>query len=288
MNAGEDGISILAEALTNNTNLRSLYFGIGSSSNTVAAKRTFLKLVCDTSSINSIYMSNHTLGTIDCGQVRVNQEEYFHLNRQRERLEPENCGLIPMIKILINYPDLAEMEPFYQWKLKFLPIIVAWFQKACATRGYFEESVKKFRRREVSAVYKFIRGVPQAVADGYWSQQLKQVRFEEAQIRRKREAIAGKTWTWEKFFSIELFHSRIIDLQLNYAHGKSDSNLPSSSNPTTLFTSEKAAIEIGSLMIPVAAVVSSSSSVFLPPKNCFAVASNAPTTHCNGVTTKQG
>jgi len=94
-----------------------------------------------------------------------------------------------MCKILIHHPDLADMKPFYQWKLKVLPLMVKWFQKAGACQNYFEESVDVFQRRELSAMYRFIRGVPMLVADGFWSQQLKQVRvkkrnFEEVEKKQ--------------------------------------------------------------------------------------------------------
>ena len=178
----DDGISILAHELTNNTKLQSLDFEIRASSNVSPIS----KLLCDTSSINNIYLSNHTLQTI-CRHDEF--WRYLDLNRRRQNLEPEYRRVIPMIKILINYPDLAEMEPFYQWKLKFLPMIVAWFQKAFETRVYFGESFSKFRRREVSAVYKFIRGVPQLVVAGYWSQRLKQVRLKKRKLEEEEEQL---------------------------------------------------------------------------------------------------
>ena len=102
-----------------------------------------------------------------------------------------------MCKILINYPDLGDMEPFYRWKLKFLPLIADWFQRACYYRNYLEESFEVFQCRELSGVYKFIRGVPLLVSDGYWSQQLEQVhvkkrRFEEAEKQLLLELLAKK------------------------------------------------------------------------------------------------
>eukprot|EP00984_Skeletonema_dohrnii_P023206 scaffold12278_cov104-Skeletonema_dohrnii-CCMP3373.AAC.6 len=87
-----------------------------------------------------------------------------------------------MCKILIHHPDLADMKPFYKWKLKVLPVIADWFRSARGCKGFFEESIETFQRRELSAMYKFIRGVPLLVADGYWSQQLKQVRVKKRQF----------------------------------------------------------------------------------------------------------
>ena len=189
MEVCDDWMSILAEALTNNTKLQSLLLDILGLENCVAMKNTFSKLVCDTSSINSIYLSNHTLQSISWHDEFIDGAKYYQLNRWRQKLEPEYHGLCPMIKILINYPDLAEMEPFYQWKLKFLPMIAGWFQKAGDARAYFGESFKKFRRREVSAVYKFIRGVPQLVVNGYWSQRLKQARLKKRRLEEEEKQL---------------------------------------------------------------------------------------------------
>ena len=192
MQIDDDGISILAHTLTNNTKLQSLALDVRASNNAVAVKNTFKKVLCDTSSINNIYLSNHTLRSIGWrNPFREGDDctKYFDLNRRGQILEPEDRGLVPMIKILINYPDLGEMEPFYQWKLQVLPMIVAWFWKASATRRYLDESMKKFQRREVSAVYRFIRGVPQLVADGYWSQQLKQVRLKKRKLEEREKQL---------------------------------------------------------------------------------------------------
>jgi len=187
----EEVAVILANALTNNTSLMNLGLGYDISE---ARGVTFSKLLCDTSSINNIYSSNHTLeviGDLEYDRETTNDEvlKYLVLNRNTRCLNPIDRGLVPMCKILIHHPDLADMKPFYQWKLKVLPLMVKWFQKASACQDYFEESVDVFQRRELSAMYRFIRGVPMLVADGYWSQQLKQVRvkkrnFEEVEKKQ--------------------------------------------------------------------------------------------------------
>jgi hypothetical protein len=81
------------------------------------------------------------------------------------------------------------MQPFFHWKLKFLPLIVNWFERAIPCRIYFEESYEAFQRRELSAVYKFIRGVPLLVVDGYWSQQLKQIRVKKRKLEEDEKQV---------------------------------------------------------------------------------------------------
>jgi len=173
----EEVAVILSNALTNNTSLMNLGIGYNISE---ARGVTFSKLLCDTSSINNIYSSNHTLeviGDLEYDLETTNDEvlKYLVLNRNTRFLNPIDRGLVPMCKILIHHPDLADMKPFYQWKLNVLPLMVKWFQKASACQDYFEESIETFQRRQLSAMYRFIRGVPLLVADGFWSQQLKQV-----------------------------------------------------------------------------------------------------------------
>jgi hypothetical protein len=193
---GDDEAVVLADALTSNTSLVDLRLSMRM---TNAVQETFSRLLCDISSINNIYSSNHILEMI--GDIPYDEyepapddvvEKYLMLNRLKAYLEPSDRDLIPMCKILINHPDLAEMEPFFHWKLKFLPMIVDWFKKATPCRSHFEESYEAFQRRELSAVYKFIRGVPLLVVDGYWSQQLKQVRVMKRRIEEEAKQILAK------------------------------------------------------------------------------------------------
>ncbi|KAK1735746.1 leucine-rich repeat protein [Skeletonema marinoi] len=187
---------ILANALANNTSLMYLGLYLGYHIHK-EGEDTFSRLLCDTSSISNIYSSNHTLESI--GDLRDRRDpthddirRYLILNRNTSRLNPIYRRLVPMCKILIHHPDLADMKPFYKWKLKVLPMIADWFQKAKACQNYFEESAKTFQRRELSAMYRFIRGVPLLVADGYWSQQLKQVRVKKRQFEEEEKEIREK------------------------------------------------------------------------------------------------
>jgi hypothetical protein len=74
-----------------------------------------------------------------------------------------------ILKIL-RYHREYDVEPFFQWKLKFLPLVVAWFERAwplLIARGHrIEESMNLM----LTSVYKFVRGMPMLVIDGYQSQ----------------------------------------------------------------------------------------------------------------------
>ena len=72
-------------------------------------------------------------------------------------------------KVIENHPDI-NMEPLFQWKLKFLPLIVNWFQEARIHQDV--ESAEVFQCRELSAVYKFVRGLPLLTVDCYRNQKV--------------------------------------------------------------------------------------------------------------------
>jgi hypothetical protein len=66
------------------------------------------------------------------------------------------------------------MEPFFQCKLKLLPVVVDWFQSA-RSRMLANDLGESFQRqslqnRELSALYKFVRGMPAFAVTSYWQQ----------------------------------------------------------------------------------------------------------------------
>ncbi|KAL7496549.1 hypothetical protein ACHAWT_005014 [Skeletonema menzelii] len=55
-------------------------------------------------------------------------------------------------------------------KLKVLPFVLTWFERAQSCRVYLEESITSFERRELSALYQFIHGLPLLVTNGFYKQ----------------------------------------------------------------------------------------------------------------------
>jgi len=91
------------------------------------------------------------------------------------RLNKEHPQHAAKCKILMNHPYL-DMMPFFQWKLKFLPLALDWFERArpCMTlsiynnypwvsRRILEESDEAFQSRKLTAMYQFVRGMPMEV-----------------------------------------------------------------------------------------------------------------------------
>ena len=131
----------------------------------------FSTLLCDTSSVNNTYLSNHTLEVIGhrhifggMDRIHLSVQTYLLLNRQNEYD-------VPTCKILMSHSNL-DMTPCLQWKLKLLPFVLAWFERAQSCRTYLEveESIAVFERRELSALYQFIRGLPLLAASGFYKQ----------------------------------------------------------------------------------------------------------------------
>ena len=123
--------------------LTSLYFAYNSGHYCVGWA-AFSRLLCDPSSINNTYLSNHTLenlgGYYNQSGIPRNILEYLEWNRDQNH---------PAIrKILQNHSDF-DMEPFFQWKLKFLSLVVTWFAKA---RLICQGNMEEFQGRELSRV----------------------------------------------------------------------------------------------------------------------------------------
>ena len=152
---GDNGALAFANALTNNSTLKKLDMtecGI-----TEEGWTPFSKLLCDTSSVNNTYLSNHTLQCLGDERgifnfIPTNIISNLVLNR-RNRTKQQ----IAMIKILQNHSHF-DMEPFFEWEFKVLPITVSWFAKASAcTTFLYDEKINKMK---LSAVYDFIKEFP--------------------------------------------------------------------------------------------------------------------------------
>jgi hypothetical protein len=63
------------------------------------------------------------------------------------------------------------MEPLLQWKLKCLPVIVNWFERAIHFLDQ-DEIEQSLESRKLSSVYKFVCGMPMLVIDSYQSKKM--------------------------------------------------------------------------------------------------------------------
>eukprot|EP00984_Skeletonema_dohrnii_P034230 scaffold33508_cov96-Skeletonema_dohrnii-CCMP3373.AAC.6 len=171
---GDEGAMVLADGLRGNQSLKNLYFIPDESGITDVGWAAFSKLLCDPSSINSTYHSNHNIERIG-ENTPLNISQYLELNRN-----PHPA----MNKILKSHPDL-DMEPLFQWKLKLLPVVVDWFESARSRvlANDLGESIQRdsLPSRELSALYKFVRGMPAFAVTSYCQQLVMS-----AQAKRRR------------------------------------------------------------------------------------------------------
>eukprot|EP00984_Skeletonema_dohrnii_P011987 scaffold4822_cov93-Skeletonema_dohrnii-CCMP3373.AAC.5 len=186
---GDEGAVALADALMGNKSLTSLYFNSVDSGITDVGWAAFSRLLCDTSNANNIYLSNHSIlkiGEYQMVNTPLDIREYLELNGRPH----------PAIhKILKSHPDL-DMEPFFfQWKLKLLPVVINWFRSARScmspSTGLRRKSTQRhiLQNRELSALYKFVRGMPALTVVAYWQQLLANVQTRRLWLDEERRKL---------------------------------------------------------------------------------------------------
>ena len=189
INIGDDGAAALANGLIGNKSLNTLRFNV--SSITARGWAAFARLLCDTSSVNNTYLSNHTLEEIwdyargiPCTPQDEDIVQYLKWNKSLKQAAA-------ICKILHSHPDI-DIKPLFEFNLKCLPLVVAWHEKAMPYLRNMNtpntyESTEYFQCRQLSSVYKFVRGMPQLVIDGYHMDMEKTKDIQSDAKKRKRK-----------------------------------------------------------------------------------------------------
>jgi len=115
-NVDDEALAIFATALANNHTLTYLVID-NYTSITEKGWESFSNLLCDTSSINATYLSNHTFLFMG---ILPNSNP---LRPSLELNDRENKKEIAMIKIIQNHNDF-DMLPFFEWEFKVLPHMI--------------------------------------------------------------------------------------------------------------------------------------------------------------------
>jgi len=171
-NIGNDVALAFAKALSSNSTLKLL----GLKNNDISAEgwEPFSKLLCDTSSINDTYLSNHTLlsfnryGSAPDG-VPADLLGTLSTNGSEDKQK------VAMAKILQNHSHF-NMEPFFEWEFKVLPLMVKWFGKVSTFTSGFEEKIKKMK---LSVVYDFIKEFPMLYIESVTRKEITEFTVEE-------------------------------------------------------------------------------------------------------------
>ena len=141
-----------ANALDSNCNLKALNL----SGNGVTAEgwSPFSTILCDASSINITHISNHNLGELGLEEERPAR---VNCSLALNRSSAENKRRVAIKKILKHHRHL-DMQPFFEWDLKVLPIAINWFEGARSIEDTSETGIGKAK---FGAIYQFIRAMPE-------------------------------------------------------------------------------------------------------------------------------
>ena len=173
-NLDDQVVAAFAKALTSNRKLRRLNLhGLQTSAN---GEQLFSNTLCDTSSVNATFMSNHTLVFVDARNATGTVKSIFRCNARFDKKE------VAIIKILRHHEEF-DMQPFFEWEFKVLPMILDWFERAsaCEMPDGFDA---KLGERKLSCIYQFVKGLP--------------LLYVETRLRKELEAIKAKEKQMEK------------------------------------------------------------------------------------------
>jgi len=170
---GDQGAITLANGLTNNIKLQKLDLGDNPINNIDnAVVEAFSRVLCNTSSVSSTFLSNHTLKELDINLV-IDPRSMRNLNVAWLQLEylrklngSTNKSHIAIKKIFKCHPNI-DMEQLFEFgtedeSLKALRYVVDWFEKARVAVADEEDSKEgcNIRQRKLSAIYQFARFMP--------------------------------------------------------------------------------------------------------------------------------
>ena len=153
-----EGAIAIANSLINNNQLQQLYL-YGNPIDQII--HVFSNVLCNTSSIEQTYSSNHTLETLmfdyRCGQ---------HLTSLLSMNMHTNKSLVAIKKILKYHPNI-DMEPqLFEWDaegehtLKALPHIINWFERAGLAVANEVEDQYNVDGRKLNAIFQFAKSMP--------------------------------------------------------------------------------------------------------------------------------
>ena len=164
-NISNKGVKAIINSLGNNTRMEHLFLDENPSLECQILEDMFCRLLCNSSSINSIYSSNHALQKIVLCDFELGEQ----LTALRKLNKDDNKSHVAIKKILRYHPNI-DMEPLFEWDadgeqtLKALPHIIDWFDRAekailapCYPRDDYDYRVDQ---RKLSAIFQFTTAMP--------------------------------------------------------------------------------------------------------------------------------
>jgi len=198
-NIGDDEALLFADALASNSSLR--YLDLTGDDMTIRHE-DFTVILCDESSINKTYLSNHTFqgGNRICYTRSRDFQLILELNAY------ENKDQVAMSKIVWQHTHF-DVQPFFEWEFKVLPLMIEWFTKASKASECIQDFVKqrrnrnghsrysprlnlgsafpegKLERMKLSVVYDFIREFPMLYIEPVTRQKIAELNAIEEQLQ---------------------------------------------------------------------------------------------------------
>jgi len=183
-NAVDDEVlTFFTNALVNNISLVKLNLN-GYQQITPKGWQILTDLLCNTSSVNSTFLSNHALscitggGPINMDTDQINTTGHLLILNQRN-----NKREVSTIKILQYHNDI-NMTPFFEWEFKVLPLIVDWFERASSI--ILPDFVPDIGPKKLSSIYQFVRGMPVEYVETRLKKELEDIKEELPQLDKRK------------------------------------------------------------------------------------------------------
>ena len=177
-NVGDEAVAVLASALVNNRTLMAISIRcFTESSFNEEGWDAFSSLLCNSSSVNATFLSNHTLNELGCLHQNPLQP-LLTLNKREDKKE------VAMIKILQHHNEF-DMTPFFEWEFKVLPLMINWFEKASSITMP-QDYEPNIRPRKLSSIYQFVRGMPLLYVETRLRKELEDIKAAQVHIEEER------------------------------------------------------------------------------------------------------
>ena len=129
---------------------------------------SFTTTLCDTSSINNTFLSNHTLESLSSSGSQLEDLPYNLVYSLALNASSGDKKEVAMKKIM-TYHQHFDMEPFFEWDLKVLPLVIDWFERVRSIKNAGKGQSKRNRRiarnksinkLKLGVIYQFVRAMP--------------------------------------------------------------------------------------------------------------------------------
>ena len=155
------------------------------------------KSLSDTSSINSTFLSNHTLRFVGGPNARNVPilRPMLTLNLRDEKRE------VAIIKILQHH-NCFDMTPFFEWEFKVLPLMIGWFERASVI-DMPKDYEPDIEPRKLLSIYQFFRGMPLLYVETRLRKELEDIKSKESKMEEKQQELE------EELLELEAEHQLI-------------------------------------------------------------------------------